>query len=242
MGSVVVQSDVQLAAESDETVQRIERKSLAQRVADELRDLILLEKLAPGATIPERETASALGVSRTPLRESLRILASEGLVEIAPNRAPRVADPSLDELEGLLQVQGALEALAGELACEKATDAQLDAIGAQEREMHKTSGKIEPLVFFQLDMAFHRAIVVASLNRVLIEAHATNNARLWRARFISSRQRVNRPATLNQHERIATALIKRDRVKTAAALREHLDSGFTNICTARDTEKDEDTV
>jgi len=236
----VARSDLQPANANDETVQRIERKSLAQQIADELRDLILLEKLAPGATIPERETASALGVSRTPLRESLRILASEGLVEIAPNRAPRVADPSLEELEDLLQVQGALEALAGELACEKATSAQLDAIEAQEREMRKTSGKSEPLAFFQRDMAFHKAIVVASRNRVLIEAHATNNARLWRARFISSRQQVNRPATLDQHERIAAALAGRDRVETAAALREHLESGFINIRTARGEAKDED--
>ena len=237
----MARSDLQLANKSDEAVQRIERKSLSQQVADELRDLILLEKLAPGATIPERETASALGVSRTPLRESLRILASEGLVEIAPNRAPRVADPSLEELEDLLQVQGALEALAGELACDKATDAQLEKIKAQEQAMRKASGKLESLKFFQRDMDFHRAIVAASSNRVLIETHATNNARLWRARFISSRQRVNRPATLDQHERIATALLQRDRVETANALREHLEVGFTNICTARGKTKDEET-
>lgn len=234
-------TDLQLANSNDETVQRIQRKSLAQQVADELRDLILLEKLSPGAPIPERETAAALGVSRTPLRESLRILASEGLVEIAPNRAPRVADPSLDELRDLLQVQGALESLAGELACENASDAQIKAIREQQRDMQKTSGKSEPLAFFQRDMAFHRAIVAASRNRVLIEAHTTNNARLWRARFISSRQQVNRPATLDQHERIAMALLQRDRVETAAALREHLEVGFTNICTARANAENEET-
>ena len=85
-------------------VRPVQRRSLADQVADQLRDLILLEELPPGSPIVERETASALGVSRTPLRESLRLLASEGLVEIQPNRVPRVADPSLDEIKELLLV------------------------------------------------------------------------------------------------------------------------------------------
>jgi len=110
-------------------VRPIDRKSLAERVADELRDLVLLEKLAPGASIPERETAEALGVSRTPLRESLRILAAEGIVDVSPNRPPTVANPTLAELGDLLKVQGALEALAGDLACNKAEDSDGGRLG-----------------------------------------------------------------------------------------------------------------
>ena len=229
------QSEITLAEKNEETVPRLARKSLAEQGADELRNLILLEKLPPGSTIPERETAAALGVSRTPLRESLRILASEGLVEIAPNRAPQVANPSLDEIKDLLQVQGALEALAGELATEKASDAELQKILTQEREMNAVSDTSEPLEFFRRDMAFHTAIVRASGNRVLIETHKTYNSRLWRARFISSRQRVNRPAALDKHSEIATALVNRDKTAAAKALREHLEIGFTNIRTARNT-------
>ena len=147
---------------SDEAFRRLERRSLAEHIADELRDMVLLEKLAPGAAIPERETADALGVSRTPLRESLRILASEGLVEIKPNRPPRVANPSLKELQGLLQVQGALEALAGELACDNATDEELYEIARLSDDMIKVSDKCDPLEFFQKDMQFHTSIVAAS--------------------------------------------------------------------------------
>jgi DNA-binding GntR family transcriptional regulator len=230
---MMLRPEITLAGAEDETLQRLERKSLAEQAADELRNLILLEKLAPGASIPERETAAALGVSRTPLRESLRILASEGLVEISPNRAPRVANPSLAELKSLLQVQGALEALAGELACEVATDDELQAILDREREMRAMSDGSEPLEFFQLDMGFHVSIVAASRNPVLIETHATNNSRLWRARFISSRQRLNRPAALDEHQRIATALFKRQPDETSKALRAHLETGFINIRKAR---------
>ncbi|MFK7995263.1 MAG: GntR family transcriptional regulator [Granulosicoccus sp.] len=221
-----------LATTSDESVRRLERKSLAEHIADELRDLVLLEKLAPGAPIPERETADALGVSRTPLRESLRILASEGLIEIAPNRPPRVANPSLDELKGLLQVQGSLEALAGELACDIATDAQLTEISRLADEMVEVSDQCDPLEFFQKDMKFHESIVAASQNHALIDTHKTYNSRLWRARFISSRRRVNRTGTLDQHHEIVEALLARQRRKCAKALRAHLEVGYKNIKTA----------
>lgn len=212
-----------------EPLQKLERRSLAERVADELRDLVLLERLEPGATIPERETADALGISRTPLRESLRILASEGLVEIEPNRAPRVANPSLSELKDLLLVQGALEALAGELACEVGEDSELELIAALEAEMAEISEHCEPLEFFQKDMEFHRRIVAASHNTSLVETHQTYNARLWRARFISSRQRVNRSGTLQQHGAIVRALLARDGTACAKALRNHLQAGYRNI-------------
>ncbi|MEM7259397.1 MAG: GntR family transcriptional regulator [Pseudomonadota bacterium] len=217
------------ASESQESLQKLERRSLADRIADELRDLVLLEKLAPGAPIPERETADALGVSRTPLRESLRILASEGLVEIAPNKAPRVANPSIDELRDLLLVQGALEALAGELACDSATDQELDSIAALEANMVSISDNSDPLVFFQMDMQFHQSIVAAARNETLFDTHQTYNARLWRARFISSRQRVNRSGTLQQHNEIVKALLNRDGSACAAALRNHLQAGYENI-------------
>ncbi|MFK7858130.1 MAG: GntR family transcriptional regulator [Granulosicoccus sp.] len=216
----------------DESVGRLVRRSLAEHIADKLRDLVLLEKLAPGAPVPERETADALGVSRTPLRESLRILASEGLIEIAPSRPPRVANPSLNEIKGLLQVQGSLEALAGELACENGFDAQLNEISFLADEMVQVSDQCDALEFFQKDMRFHEKIVAASGNHALIDTHKTYNSRLWRARFISSRLRVNRTGTLEQHHDIVKALMERQRGKCAKALRTHLEAGFRNIKTA----------
>ncbi len=223
--SLQIQNVLQLR----QNVKPLARQSLAERIADELRDLVLLEKLAPGSTIPERETAEALGVSRTPLRESLRILASEGLVDIAPNRAPRVANPSLEELASLLEVLGSLESLAGELACIHASDEAIEQLIKLEQEMQDSSDSSEPLAFFQLDMQFHHQIVMASGNEPLMQVHQTFNARLWRARFISSRQRVNRPGTLKQHSSIVKALQKRDADRCSHALKAHLQAGFNNI-------------
>ncbi|CUH46609.1 MULTISPECIES: GntR family transcriptional regulator [Ruegeria] len=205
------------------------RRTLAEEAADNLREFILLGKLAPGTAIPERDLADALGVSRTPLREALRLLEIEGLVEYSATRRPRVADPSLHELTQYISVLGALEALAGEMACIEATMAEIAEIVRLGARMFKNSSRLEPLEFFQLDMQFHAAIVEASRNEPLIETHRQYNARLWRARFLSSQQVDRRDNTLAQHADITDALQRRDAKATRRALRDHLKSTIENI-------------
>ncbi|EFO31213.1 GntR family transcriptional regulator [Roseibium sp. TrichSKD4] len=205
------------------------RRTLAEEAADNLREFILLEKLEPGTAIPERELAEALGISRTPLREALRQLEREGLVEYPANRRPRVADPSLEELTQYISVLGALEGLAGETACAVASDKEIAEIVDLSHQMTVQSDVISQLDFFRLDMRFHGSIVEASHNEPLIETHRQYNARLWRARFLSSRQEDRRQNTLSQHVEITTALQNRDETATRRALRDHLKSTITNI-------------
>lgn len=215
---------------------RQRRKSLAEEAAETLRNIILLEKLEPGAPIPERDLAEALGVSRTPLREAMLMLEREGLVEYSETRRPRVANPTIEELAHDLSVLGALEALAGEEACPRATDAEINEVRRLSQRMFDTSATSEPLDFFKTDMAFHRNIVLASRNPPLIETHRQYNARLWRARFISSRQRPNRARTLDQHKNIMDAFGDRDAAACAAALRAHLRTAVENIDAAMATQ------
>lgn len=210
------------------------RRTLSEEAADTLREFILLEKLAPGTSIPERELAEALGVSRTPLREALRLLEIEGLVEYSATRRPRVADPSLQELTQYISVLGALEALAGETACVEATEAEIAEIQQLGRDMVEGSSAMTALQFFQLDMRFHSSIVEASRNEPLIETHRQYNARLWRARFLSSQQTDRRDNTLSQHSDITEALQERDAKATRRALRDHLKSTITNIARIHD--------
>lgn len=205
------------------------RASLADGAADILREMILLNQLSPGMPLPEREICAALGISRTPLREAVRLLSVEGLIEYSAARRPKVANPSLQEIAAYLRVQGALEALGGELACTNATDRELENIAALNREMIAMSGKEEPLVSFKRDMNFHRQIVAAGRNSPLVDTHATYNARLWRARFVSSQRKMGRESTLQEHQEIVDALLERDPKKTAKALKHHLDTAVVNI-------------
>ena len=205
------------------------RKSLAEEAAETLRELILLEKLKPGTPVPERDLASILGISRTPLREALKILEYEGLVEYSLTRRPFIANPSLIELADLIKVIGALESLAGELACARANLEEINSISKLAEAMSAKSEKIEPLDFFKIDMEFHRQLVASTRNPALIETHRQYNARLWRARFLSSRRISRRNMTLDQHNQIADSLRKRDGKNISIVLRTHLDTTTKNI-------------
>ncbi|MCV6591863.1 MAG: GntR family transcriptional regulator [Silicimonas sp.] len=209
------------------------RRSLAHEAADTLREFILLGKLAPGVAVPERNLSEALGVSRTPLKEALRLLEIEGLIDYGPTRRPRVADPSLDDISQNLAVLGALEALAGDLACQNATDDEIAEAARLERRMREAPSDTDPLEFFRWDMAFHQTIVQAAGNAPLSETHKAYSSRLWRARFISSKMRTARDATLGQHEDIIAALKARDGAACAAHMRRHLEVAVKNIAAAQ---------
>lgn len=207
------------------------RRNLSFEAADTLRELILEEKLIPGAAVPERDLSEALGISRTPLKEALRILEVEGLIEYGPTRRPHVADPSTEDLKKSITVLGALEALAGELSCVHATPEEISAICALEALM--CNGRHSPMEFFHLDMEFHQRIVASAQNEPLAETHRQYNRRLWRARFMSSRNADRRDNTLAEHSRIVDALSKRDAKAVSNALRTHLLSTIENIVRIR---------
>ena len=211
-------------------MQAISRKRLGDQIADALRNQILLGELVPGRNIPERETAEALGVSRTPLREALVILEGEGLVMMAPAKSPIVANQSVEDVTQLLLVQSALEGLAGECACERISADELVQIESMHQEMLAKSNDAESLDFFSKDMAFHEAIVASTKNQPLIKTHTQYNSRLWRARFMSSRRRVKRRSiTLKEHANIVEGLKLRDKEQTSVALEQHLRTAIVNI-------------
>ena len=203
--------------------------SLAQNAARTLREMILLEKLPPGTQLPERDLADALGISRTPLREAIRMLSTEGLVSYTPSRRPYVADPSIEEINDSLRVQGTLEAQAGVWACELASDDELTAIAEINDSIIEARREKEQLKAFRSDMSFHEAIVAASRNRTLIETHSKLNARLWRVRFLSSQRQETRATTRREHQEIVDALAVRDAGSAAKALRGHLRTAEANV-------------
>lgn len=210
----------------------VERPSLAEEAA-KLRDLILLEKLPPGLPLNERDLSEVLGDSRTPVREAIRQLELDGLVVYGETRRPRVADPSMKTLSQWLMIQGALEGLAGEQACEQATDKEFQQIEALHKKMIELAESDDRLKLFGLDMAFHSAIVAAAHNPPLVELHNSYNARLWRARFVSSQRVSNRETQMRKHQDIVNALLARDGMAATAALTTHLRNAIDNISATR---------
>ncbi len=225
----MVDRAIDSSGENELGIPALSRQRLGDQIAEVLRHQIILGDLKPGRAIHERETAEALGVSRTPLREALFILEAEGLVSMAPARSPIVANPSLEDLTQLLLVQSALEALAGECACETMTNAEFDHIEQLHDEILSSTDSADSLKIFKTDMAFHEAIVAATKNQPLIKLHKQYNVRLWRARYMSSSKRINRARTLSDHTNIVEALRKRDGDQASHQLKQHLRNAIRNI-------------
>ncbi len=198
------------------------KETLAEQIANRLRRDILRGKLPPGTSVKERDIGADMGVSRTPIREAIRILSKEGLVELRPSRSPIVAISDFKEVADQTTVLIELEKLSAELACKTATDADIDHLASIVNYMSENFDTIDPLDMFEVDMSFHTALASSSGNRALAETHSTFLRRLWRARYLSARQRRNRERVVNQHTLILDALRARDGQAARDAIDYHL--------------------
>ena len=210
----------------------IERRSLHDELVIRLRDLIVEGELPPGSKIPERELCARFAVSRTPLREALKVLASEGLLELSPNRGATVARLTAAEIEELFPVMGSLEALAGELACQRITEAEIAEIQALHYQMvlHYHRGERGP--YFKLNQAIHEKILEAAHNATLAQLHRSLMVRMRRARFVANMSPTRWAQAVSEHEGILAALRDRDGERLAAVLREHLTNKATSVIEA----------
>jgi DNA-binding GntR family transcriptional regulator len=215
-------NDQSMAASSAASAQPIRRATLHDTVVDRLRDLIVEGELMPGARVPERELTLRFGVSRTPLREALKVLASEGLVELLPNRGARVAEITARDVEEMFQVMGALEGLSGELACQRVSDGEIAAIRALHYEMLAYHARGDLPAYFKANQAIHEAIMAAARNAILAATYQTLAGRIRRARYRANLSPERWDEAVGEHERILDALAKRDGTTLAWLLRLHL--------------------
>lgn len=207
----------------------VSRETLADRAADLLRHQILLEKLKPNEILAERDISERLGVSRTPLREALRMLASEGLVEMKANLRPRVADPSLDQILDLIDVLSSMERLACEMLAAKANRVVLAKLEKQIHALGTFPDDGDELEFFNIDMEFHKTIVWGTQNQPLIRTHSQYNAAVFRARFMSTKLVARRPLMQEQHHEIAELIRKGDGTAAGSKMKDHLQQLKVNV-------------
>src|SRR4029453_10950873 len=200
----------------------IERTALHEAVAQSLRELIVEGTLAPGARLNERVVCEPLGVSRTPLREAYKVLAAEGLVQLLPNRGAKVTALTHDEVAHTFELLGALEALNGELAAERATEAEIAEVRRLTREMKAAHAAQDLPEYYKRNQAIHALIGAAARNPVLAETYRTVNARLQALRFRSNLNRDKWKIAMKEHEAIAQAFAARDGRTLGKLLREHL--------------------
>ncbi len=195
---------------------------LHAEIVARVRELLLEGAIPPGTRIAERELCERFGVSRTPLREALKVLAAEGLVVLLPNRGARAAKPTSRSLQDLFEVCEGLEALAGELACRRITDAELRAIAALHAEMVGHYKADDLAQYFRCNRLIHDAIVRAADNAVLSGLYETVAARIRSVRYLAPMPSDHWVIAIKEHEGILNALERRDGQGLALILRSHL--------------------
>jgi DNA-binding GntR family transcriptional regulator len=188
-----------------------EDQSLHDEILTRLRDHIVEGNIADGARVPERQLCEMLGISRTPLREALKVLASEGLVELLPNRGARIRQLSERDISELFDVMGGLEALAGRLACEHISDAEIAEIERLHYEMYGYYLHRDMHGYFRVNQSIHQKIVEASRNGALLGAYANFAGRIRRVRYSANfaRKRERWGEAMREHETILDALRRR---------------------------------
>jgi DNA-binding GntR family transcriptional regulator len=197
---------------------------LHEQVARKLRAMLVEGRIAAGAKLNERELSERLQVSRTPLREAIRQLAAEGLVELLPHRGAVAIQLGEAEIHHSFELMAALEGLSGELAAQRITEPELQAIRALHFEMMAAFTRRDLSAYYRLNAQIHAAINAAAKNPVLARTYAQANARLQALRFRSNFDDRKWKRAVRDHAQMIDALAARD----AAGLRQLLITHLNN--------------
>jgi DNA-binding GntR family transcriptional regulator len=201
---------------------RVPRAALHEQAAHRLRQMLVENRVAPGAKLNERALSEELKVSRTPLREAIKMLAAEGLVELLPNRGAIALALSEADVLNTFEVMAGLEAQSGELAAQRINDAELAEVKAMHFEMLAAYTRRDLPNYYRLNAAIHNAINAAAKNPVLSATYQQVNARLQALRFSSNKDEEKWQSAVQEHEQMISALAARDATAMRSVLLAHL--------------------
>jgi DNA-binding GntR family transcriptional regulator len=199
-------------------------QSLHDEVLEKLRSYVVEGNLSGGDRIPEKQLCEMLGISRTPLREALKVLAAEGLIDLLPNRGARVRNLGQAQLRELFDVMGGLEALAGRLACENVTDQEIAEIERIHHEMYGFYLRRDLHRYFECNQLIHQHILSAARNEKLAQAYAGFANQLRRMRYSANQahKRDRWGEAMREHEEMLDALHRRAGSELSDILFRHL--------------------
>ena len=188
-----------------------------------LRDAILTGKLVPGERLMENQLAEKLGVSRTPVREALRMLELENLVELVPRKGAQVLDMSEKDIVNILEVRSALEGLATSVACKKMSKEDLQQLKNMEVDFEKAVAENDVEHFVDIDEDFHDLIFAATENDKLINIFRNLRIQLYRYRMAQAKNNETSMSTIVAHHRsIIRAIENHDAEEGASIAQGHI--------------------
>jgi DNA-binding GntR family transcriptional regulator len=207
----------------------LDRRSLHEDLVERIRTMIIEGELAPATRIHEGQLGKALGVSRTPLREALKFLASEGLVELVPGRGALVRKLTASDVRDMLDVLCVLEARAARLACRNASEADIASVRRLHDEMMDFYRVGNRLDYYRRNQAIHTALATLSGNALLASLHQVIQARLKRIRFLGNDEPAKWADAVAEHAEMIRALETRDEDSLAGVIERHLSRTWVRV-------------
>lgn len=198
------------------------RRTLVEELRLRLADEIMVGALAPGAALDETELARRFQVSRTPVREAIRLLEASGLVEARPHRGAVVARPSPERLIGMFEAMAELEALCAALAAERMTGAERRALEAIHEKLRALIHSGDPQRSHKINEAFHAAIYAGAHNDYLAELTFTTRLRVAPFRRAQFRNLGRLAKSHAEHDRVMAAIMRGERLRASEAMRAHI--------------------
>ncbi|MDH6523650.1 GntR family transcriptional regulator [Polynucleobacter sphagniphilus] len=205
---------------------KLNKRPLYEEVAERLRGQIFAHQMAPGSWVDEQSLALQLGISRTPMREAIKVLAAEGLITMYMNRGAYVTEVDRRDLEQIFTVLSLLEGQAAKETALRATEDQLTELDNLHHRLEKAAADRDLDQFFEINVKFHELIQGIAGNRWM------NNtiADLRKVLKLQRRDSLNRTGRMQnsviEHRQILEAILKRDPIAAEAAMRKHLAHGL----------------
>ena len=208
---------------------KLNNRPLYEDVADKLREQIFSKKLQPGSWLDEQSLADQFGISRTPMREAIKVLASEGLVTIKMRRGAYVTEVFRSDLEQIFTILSLLEGQAAKEAATKASEAQLNLLDHLHHRLETAAADRDIEQFFEINVKFHELIQEIAGNRWMngVIADLRKVLKLHRRDSLTSTGRLQN--SLLEHREILRALLTRDEAAAESAMQKHLANGLEAV-------------
>ncbi len=194
-----------------------------------LRQGILKGDLKPGERLMEIHLAGKLGVSRTPIREAIRMLELEGLVTMVPRKGAEVARISKQDLRDVLEVRRSLDSLAVSLACERITDEEKEDLKNAEADFEKAIETSDATTIAEADVRYHDVILKASKNGRLMQMVNNLAERVYRYRLEYIKDKRNHLRLIEEHRKIMKYIDEGDKINACSMIEMHIDNQEKNI-------------
>jgi DNA-binding GntR family transcriptional regulator len=198
------------------------RRTRAQELRLQLADDIVRGPLPPGAPLDETELARRFSVSRTPVREAIRMLAASGLVEVRAHRAAVVARPTAEHLAGMFEAMAELESLCAGYAAERMTGAERRALEDVHEKLRELIQSGDPQRYHEVNEAFHATIYAGAHNAYLAELTLSTRARVQPFRRAQFRILGRLAKSHVEHDRVVQAILRGERVLAAQCMHQHI--------------------